>query len=368
MDKEKCNGCKTLLQNKNYMSCPGCNAKYDLQCANLSPKRYKAMNQENRRKWRCDECRSKLPVKSGNSSITPVRVQIQEDPIVSASAPDLSDSCNVTKRTKPEPCFITEERLLEIMKSERQATRAAIESSVKGLSNQLTRINEQCAGSMESISFVSQQNEDLNKVISDLKKMLGANVAEMKLLREENKNLRQDMNGYVTRIKMLEEENLKQQQWVRLQNLEIVGIPESKEENALDIVMKITDYIGADIQPNDIEFAHRVQPRHATSAARGRNIVVHLKQRAAKDRVLAAARKHRGLTTTDVGVGRESSKIFVNEHLTKENKMLLSSCKQKAKEINYKYIWTKNCRIYVRRNDSSPPLHIASPADLVKIA
>lgn len=200
---------------------------------------------------------------------------------------------------------------------------------------------------LESITYVSKQYEDIRREMADLKKLLGASNNELKSLKEENKALKESLASCAARVKNLEEENLKQQQWVRMHNVEIVGVPEEKDEVPLNVVLKLSQHIGVPILPSDIEFAYRVQPRRAASASRARPIVARLKQRSVKDQLLAAARKKRNLTAGDMGIGGDTNKIFINENLTKENKILLNSCKQKAKEVNFKFLWTKNCRIFV---------------------
>lgn len=361
-----CGGCKTTIMDKYFINCPGCKQVYDLECASLSPKRLKKMNAENKREWRCLECKSKKP-KSDNTN-TPVRPSVHYVP---APAPDnesdtecYSDS-NITLRKKS--TFLSDSGLKELFEAERAETRAIVEATSKGLSDQLKGINVQFTSFQESLTFINCQYEDLKKEITGLKKLLNSASLEVKSLKEENSRLKEGLTACTARVKELEVENRKQQQWQRLQNLELVNIPENKDEELLNIVLKTANHIGAAIQPTDIEFAHRVQPRRAASAQRARPIIVRFRQRSIKDRVIAAARKHRNMTTRDIGIGGEEGRIYVNEHLIKENKMLLGSCRQKAKEAGFKYVWTKNCRIYVRKDDTSTPFAIDSTSDLGKI-
>ncbi|KAL0880580.1 hypothetical protein ABMA27_001811 [Loxostege sticticalis] len=377
MDKHNCVGCSGTLHGKEFMCCHDCKQKYDLQCASISPKRFKSFNQDKKRNWKCPECTCKQP-KTDNRN-TPVRsipqlekdVSIEELEEKSAPSPGCS---NITIRKKSESImldtnYITMDGLRLLWTSEfKDEIKAMIDLSTRGVLQQLKAIDSRCSAFQESMTFVSKQYEDLKKEMSDLKKLFGNTTTELKCIKAENENLKKDLTACAARVKFLEEEYSKQQQWVRLQNLEIIGIPEQKDEIPTDIVRKLSEHLGATVEPSDIEFAHRVQPRRAISATKARPIVVRLRRRNVKDSLLAAARKYRGLTARDLGIGGEAHKIFINEHLTKDNKMLLSSCKQKSKEIGYKYVWTKNCRIFVRKSDTSPPIPIVSMADLVKIA
>lgn len=353
------------------MNCHGCKQKYDLQCADLSPKRYRKLNPEGKLKWRCFECRSKEP-KTGNTN-TPLRPALQPK-LDGEHVPEISSEIsNITLRKKGETSlpavYITEEKLRDIWKNEmRQEMQIMLEGTIKRtISSQLTTINSQCSGVQESVDYVSTQYEELRKEISVLKGILSCTSSEMKLLKEENKKIKDDLSVCMNRVHSLEAENLKQQQWVRMQNIEITGIPEEKTEVTTDLVLRVAQQIGVKIELSDVEFAHRVQPRRAESAARARPIVVRLRQRATKDQLIAAARKHRNLNGRDLGIGGEDCKVYVNEHLTRDSKILLSSCKQKAKEVNYKFVWTKNCRIFVRKNETAPPVPINSSSDLLKI-
>ncbi|CAK1599947.1 unnamed protein product [Parnassius mnemosyne] len=363
MDKQFCGACRALISDKRYMTCLGCKQKYDLQCANISPQRYRALNDENKRNWRCLECKSKIPKKDNTN--TPIRPSHQTESAVL----DNADNLNVTLRKKSDLAFdyITEKKLKDVLEAERQELRIVIQSSLKELSDQLTTIKNQCSGYQESSMFISGQYEDFRKELVELKKLLATTTSELKCIREENKSLKNSVTAQAARIKALEDENLRQQQWTRMQNIEITGIPENKAEDTKQIVLKLSQHIGAPIQQTDIDFAHRVQPRRAVSAARARPIVVHLRQRAVKDKVIAAGRKYRTLNAKDLGMGDETNRVYINEHLTKENKILLNTCKQKAKEINYKFVWTKNCRIFVRKDEASPPIPISSSTDISKI-
>lgn len=371
----KCTGCNTVIQGKEFLNCPSCKHKYDLQCANITSQRFKAMTQDAKRSWKCPECISRLP-KSDNTN-TPLRAQPLH--VVNTEEGDSDDQItNVTLRTKPKGSgtqineeniqshnYVTEATLRAVIGQELTYT---IKSSIKELlSEEIRGFKQQLVEFHNSLKFFNETFDELRKENSDLKKAQSAISTELKVVKNENTSLKHDLTSCKSRIKHLEEESARQQQWTRLQNVELVGIPENKQEDATEVARKLFENIGVHIAPEDVEFAHRIQPRRPTSAKRGRAIIVRLKQRATKDQVVAAARKRRTITAKDIGLGDESNLIYVNEHLTRENKNLLASCKLKAKESAYKYIWTKNCRIFIRKNDTSPPILISSTADLEKI-
>ncbi|KAL4720828.1 hypothetical protein ACJJTC_014996 [Scirpophaga incertulas] len=85
----------------------------------------------------------------------------------------------------------------------------------------------------------------------------------------------------------------------------------------------------------------------------------------------ARSRNFKNVTTShaaDIGYGGDpAGKIFVNDHLTAENKRLLTSVKGLAKEKSFSYVWVKHSKIHVRKNDTSPVFIISTPSDLNRI-
>ncbi|CAG9790283.1 unnamed protein product [Diatraea saccharalis] len=91
-----CAGCLVIISGKELLKCRTCNSTYDLECANVSEKRfysfYSTVSKE-RRTWTCPACQIKLP-KHDNSG-TPVRRDGPQDELQECSRE------HVTLRNKP---------------------------------------------------------------------------------------------------------------------------------------------------------------------------------------------------------------------------------------------------------------------------
>ncbi|CAG4968234.1 unnamed protein product [Parnassius apollo] len=111
----------------------------------------------------------------------------------------------------------------------------------------------------------------------------------------------------------------RQEQWARQLNVEVVGVPEIKNENLTNIVLSIAEKAGVVLSAGDIESCTRVQSKDPVKG-RPRNIIIKMSSRIHKDNLIAGVKKHRGITTGDLGHGGELKEIFVNEHLTLDNK------------------------------------------------
>lgn len=71
-------------------------------------------------------------------------------------------------------------------------------------------------------------------------------------------------------------------------------------------------------------------------------------------------------TTSDItNLGRlANNKIFIAESLTAKNKQLFAKCLEFKKQNNMKQIWTSNGKIFLSKDEHSPPWHVKSPKDL----
>lgn len=94
-----CAGCKQNIPHREYLTCSICNDPYDLECANVTDKRfYNTMGPEHRLKWKCQACWCKMPKQdNSNKLITPV--DENHEPTLNLSS-EMSHQ-NVTLRPKP---------------------------------------------------------------------------------------------------------------------------------------------------------------------------------------------------------------------------------------------------------------------------
>lgn len=97
---------------------------------------------------------------------------------------------------------------------------------------------------------------------------------------------------------------------------------------------------------------------------RPRPVVVTFTRRAPRDQMLRAARVRRGLTTDAIDIPGKSRKVFINEHLTKSNRILFSKARSIGHALHFKYIWTSNGVVLIRRSDTSSILRVTSESIL----
>ena len=144
-------------------------------------------------------------------------------------------------------------------------------------------------------------------------------------------------------------------------SLEVSGVPEMPGESVTHIITTLGSKIGFIVKPEDVVSINRVGPvrRDAVARAEGasgsrpRLIAIRFARRALRDDMLRAARVRRNITTSDLDPAPHIvSRIFINECLTKTNRVLFAKARKAGAASKWKYVWTKDGRIYARESDT----------------
>lgn len=196
----------------------------------------------------------------------------------------------------------------------------------------------------DSVSFINNQYEDL-------KYELQGKLTQIKELADDNDKLRSTVTDLNNRLNIIE-------QHTRMSNLEIQCLPEHKSENLPNIILQIGKVTGSNISDSDIHKCTRIAKLNPDSV-RPRSVIVKFSCPRTRDKYLAAAikfnktNKDEKLNTSHIGIGGEKKPIFIVDHLTPELKKIHASARLTAKKLNYKYVWIKNGRVFLRKMDNS---------------
>ncbi|KAH9382062.1 hypothetical protein HPB48_016509 [Haemaphysalis longicornis] len=175
------------------------------------------------------------------------------------------------------------------------------------------------------------------------------------------------------------------EQFSRANNLEIRAVPVTQGEECLEIVKQLGDAIGCTVQTEDIDTAHRV-PTHSASH---KNIIVRFCSRAKRTEFLQTLASLVPTTACLCVLGESSQQatantegqddsnadgdkeqkskvqpIYVNEHLTPENKILFENALELKKQRKWMFVWTDNCVIKARKTFDSRVHRITCDQDL----
>ncbi|XP_048002418.1 uncharacterized protein LOC125238961 [Leguminivora glycinivorella] len=217
----------------------------------------------------------------------------------------------------------------------------------------------------------TQTTDLLSDQIKDLQVELSTVNKKMQNLEEENCRLSAELTAVktnpttihnITKLEDIVDQmrlELNDRDQALLQNdVEITGVPEQPGESPLHITKAISLKLGMELEERDVISVDRVGQVRTTSSADGtrsrpRPLAVRLSRRTLRDDMLRNARVRRDLDTRDIGLAEHTpSRIFINERLTKINRQLFWKARQAANATGWKFVWTREGRIYAKQTDS----------------
>lgn len=306
---ENCPKCDQIVTDG--AMCNGCRCVLHYACAGVSESNHRKLSVDKKSSWRCPSCRA---------SIT--------------SEPTLAQ---VLKETQS-------------FRADFQSVKDDVESnkqSLRDFQNKWTEFDSRFDKLDGRLQDIEVKVQSLPKVQVELK--------------EANE-----------KIAELQETVDRHDQLSRMNNVEILGIPARHGENLYSILSDVSAKVGITLSDADVDYVTRVR-RYPETLNGGKTkprepaIIVRFAQRRSKDKLMAAVRSRRGLTTTDIGFSGPSNNIFIHEHLTPKNKLLLNRSREYKTEHNYAFVWVRDCKILMRKSESSPIIRISGEADLHKL-
>ncbi|XP_050680895.1 uncharacterized protein LOC126976554 [Leptidea sinapis] len=227
------------------------------------------------------------------------------------------------------------------------------------LASELQPLKEQLQLLEDSNTLLNNQYKELLEVVSNKTKEIGALCTEKEILNVTVNDLQQRLSSM--------------EQFARQSNVEIVGIPEHRNEDTNKSIKEICNVVGFSLpSPQDIIFTTRVAKINRESK-RPRNLVCQFSNKLVRDNFLAAiinynkSHKDNKLSSSLLGITGSSVPVYVNEHLTPANKSLHAETRKLAKSNGYKFVWVRSGKIFVRKEETSPAKNILSSEHLHKL-
>lgn len=207
---------------------------------------------------------------------------------------------------------------------------------------------------------ISLFNEEFEKM-----KMISTSIdSSLESISKENETLRETVQDLKFR---------QMDQLSRANNIELQGVPENKPENLITIVKQASKIITCPINDSDIHYCSRVAKQN-TNNSRPRSILVKFSSPRLRDTFLAATTTFNKKNSSDkfntshLGIGGDKKPIYIVEHLSPENKILHAATRKKSKELNYKFVWIRSGKIFVRKNEESNYIYIRNTDTLNKLS
>ncbi|CAB3241478.1 unnamed protein product [Arctia plantaginis] len=131
------------------------------------------------------------------------------------------------------------------------------------------------------------------------------------------------------------------------------------------MILQMSKVVSYPVSESEIIACTRVQKKNPTSK-QPKAVICKLSSKLKRDNLLGAILLYnRGnpknkLNTKLLGYGDKESPVYVSEHLTPANKSLHAATRIAAKEKNYKFIWVRNGKIFIRKEENAPAQIVTS--------
>ncbi|KAI5631534.1 PHD-finger domain-containing protein [Phthorimaea operculella] len=342
----KCGVCKGNLSNNNEdtVSCSACALRFHVSCLGLPREEAKKLRTSDG-SFCCPVCNT---MSTNLSSIASPSVNLPPG-LKSVLGVDLEKATKYISGAGSQPVSPSGTMSL-----------SAFQQSLNKMQTVFDNMRKEMSAFTTSMISTTRDMEIFRKDLNDVKKQ----IKELDHFKTEVSNLRAEVDELRTEL-------ASRQQHQFLKDVEITGVTEHRGENIHQIVQNLSNTLGVQLDPRDVDDVRRVGKRtddKPDSSERGpRPLVLTLTRRVPRDQILKAAKVRRNLTTEKIGVAGTPRKIYVNEHLTKENRILFSKARTSGKVLGFKYVWSSNGYIFMRRSDTSSVLRVTSESVLQRL-
>jgi len=153
----------------------------------------------------------------------------------------------------------------------------------------------------------------------------------------------------------------------RRQNLKIHGISMPDNETNAEVedkVLQVLTKIDITITKDAIDVVHRLTEKPKTDQNKKcPSIIVRFIARKTRNNIYSSRKTLKSAEFDEPRIDR----VFINENLTSRKKHLLAQANQKRKDLHWKYLWTNNGRIHLRKNENDAVITIQTEDDLYRI-
>lgn len=300
-----CGVCNKGLGNRIKVSCSDCEKDFHGGCVKMTKADIDYLENENLL-WRCDPC-----------SITR-RSSLRLETQATEGSLSLQDIM----------------KAIEELKGEQKETLRDINNSYEVLNNKLD----------DNTGAIQQNTEKLNEYIG----LINA-------LKEENAQLKGKVSDLESRIDEME-------QYSRKNCIEIHGVP-ANDSNVIDKVKDVGKALGMDISDQMIDNCHLLGRKKDSDRPPG-IIVKFVRKIDAED--MMRRKKEKKLSTRHLGLQTDTP-IYINESLSPARRRLFAMAREVKAKKQYKWLWARSGKIFLRKEDKGPVSIIKSQADLANL-
>lgn len=269
----------------------------------------------------------------------------------SVEVSNTENNSNITRRVKRKWDIPKESINMDEIKDLLIASNKKQDEKFETLTAAMNSVLSQNAEIHKSVEFISQKYDEL--------------LTKLDSLQRENNDCKAHIKTLESKLELLERSSI-------VSAVEIKNIPKpatEKKDYLQDMVKSVSNVLDLNIQDSDIRDVYRVKTRDGSNGP----IIVEFTTVAKKQNLIKACKnfnKHnrdQPLCTQHINHPGPTMPIYLGECLTKKAKHLHYLARSFKKERHYHGCWTSYGKIYLRKQDGSPAIQIATEDDLAKL-
>ncbi|KAL4703580.1 hypothetical protein ACJJTC_004606 [Scirpophaga incertulas] len=331
---ESCAACNQKIKPSLKLKCVTCKKAFHHDCLNIHHENFISLTKSN---WNCSFCTNISRRKRGN-----LNSPVQNTTLNESNNDTLNMSCddhNLSLMNPVQPSCgssgfgnpITLEQISHLLDTKMEIMRV-------NLAHDINIAVKKEIGSVVDVlkSEFTATTDFLCAEQNDLKVKINAADDKITDLSTQSMTIQNDLLALKAQVESYERLS-------RSCNVEIQAVPETRNENVVDIVRNLCGVIKTTFNENEISNCRRVAKIDASST-RPRNILLTLPSSRQRDMLLSAVKRFNKmqpndtLNSTHLGVKGDKSSVYVAEHLSPDLKKLHANTRKTAKAKGYKFV------------------------------
>ena len=235
-----------------------------------------------------------------------------------------------------------------------------IQGTVKTLLNNNFKLTQDVAELKATIVKSDQEVKSLKEEFVNQSKYVATLEKELRSTRKLAKEQANDLQNLQVSLDNLE-------QYSRKSSLEFHGIPDNIEMPPDQIICKIAQEIGIQLEENDIEISHRIKRNKGEKPILARFVNYKKKAKLYKARV-----NLKGVTVQSLFPGavlvtsamERPNRIFINENLTPYRKEMMFRAVEKRRNEKIQSCWSLDGKIFIKTSPMGKPRQMHSVEEI----
>lgn len=225
---------------------------------------------------------------------------------------------------------------------------------------------------ISEIADIKTQNSEIKLTNEDIQRSMTFLNDQYENFKVKVESLEKERKQHLTQIASLESKIEDMERNSKSSTIEIrnVLIPKEREtkDDLCNIVQKTCQALKVNVQQSTIRDVYRIKNKSGKGT-----IIAEFTSVLLKNEVIQGVKLHnkehsqQRLTSADIGLPGLITPVYVSEALTNKGRRLFFLARDIAKTQEYKFCWTRNGIIYLRKSVNAPHIEIKEESQLMSL-